>query len=154
MQIVYYNSTSDPRCLTKDITQISAGQISLKDDTEIINPTILTSAVLPPKANYAYIPTLGRYYYIDGQTITIGKLLSYQLRCDVLMSHKDSILGSYVIANRSTSKPNKSLVDIIPISSSRNLIYKLMHNGSTVFGSDKVANDTRCYLLTVATGGF
>ena len=154
MQMITYTNTSDTRELNKTLTQRQSFTVSLKNDTDIMRPVVeLAGMTLPPNANYAYIQTLGRYYYIESNTIMPGKITSIQLRCDVLMSFKDKIKNSYVIASRSTSRANKSLVDVLPLSSKRNLIYKLMHNGSSVFGSDKLNTGSRCYLLTVATGG-
>ena len=154
MQMITYTNTSDTRKLEKALTQRQSFTVSLKNDTDIMRPVVeLAGMTLPPNANYAYIQALGRYYYIESTTIMPGKITSIQLRCDVLMSFKDTIKNSYVIASRSTSRANKSLVDVLPISSKRNLIYKLMHNGSSVFGSDKLNTGSRCYLLTVATGG-
>lgn len=154
MQMITYINSSDPRVLNKTITQRQTFTVTLKDDTDIMRPVIeLRGATLPPATNYAYIQSLGRYYYIESQTIKPGNITSIQLRCDVLMSYKATILASFVISNRSTNKCNKSLVDVIPLSSKRNLIYKLLNDGSAYFGSDKVATDSRCYMLTVATGG-
>ena len=154
MQMITYTNTSDTRELNKTLTQRQSFTVSLKNDTDIMRPVVeLAGMTLPPNANYVYIQALDRYYYIESTTIMPGKITSIQLRCDVLMSFKDVIKNSYVIASRSTSRANKSLVDVLPLSSKRNLIYKLMHNGSFVFGSDKLNTNSRCYLLTVATGG-
>lgn len=155
MHLTVYVNSSDPRKLNKAITQKqSFTAIKLKDDTDIIRPTIdLFGEQLPPGVNYAFITEFNRYYFIESQEILPGKITRLQLSCDVLMSFKTQILKSYVIAVRSTNKPNKSLVDIIPISSKRNLIYKLLKGSNENFGSDKLQPTSRCYLLTVATGG-
>lgn len=154
MKMITYTNTSDTRELNKTLTQRQTFTVSFKNDTDIMRPVVeLAGMTLPPNVNYAYIQSMGRYYYIENSTIMPGKITSIQLRCDVLMSFRDTIKNSYVIASRSTSRANKSLVDVLPISSKRNLIYKLMRNGNSVFGSDKLNTGSRCYLLTVATGG-
>ena len=154
MQLITYINSSDPRTLEKTLTQKQSFNVVLKDGTDITEPIIeLQGATLPPDVNYAYIQTLGRYYFVGTPEMLPGRITRLQLTCDVLMSFKDEIKNSYVIATRSTSRANKSLVDVIPLSSKRNLIYKLMHNASFVFGSDKLTSESKCYLLTVATGG-
>ena len=86
MQLILYNNISDKRKLNKTITQLSTVEIKLKNENEIVKPTvILSSAYLPPSANYAYIATLKRYYYINGQRILPGKQLELDLSVDVLM---------------------------------------------------------------------
>ena len=155
MQLILYNNISDKRKLNKTITQLSTVEIKLKNENEIVNPTvILSAAYLPPSANYAYIADLGRYYYINSQRILPGNQLELNLSVDVLMSWKTAINRAHVIAARSTNLPNKHLPDIIPVLANRNVLYKKFAGQDNFFGSDKVTAETYCYILTVAAGGW
>lgn len=154
MQLILYNNISDKRKLNKTITQLSTVEIKLKNENEIVNPTvILSAAYLPPSANYAYIATLKRYYYINGQRILPGNQLELNLSVDVLMSFKDIINNSVVVARRSGTNYNKMLPDIIPLQANRNVLYRKFAGGSVGFGSDKISASSKCYCLSVLNGG-
>lgn len=51
--------------------------------------------------NYAYIPDLGRYYYIDAITMVTNKIMNIDCSVDVLMTYADEIgeLSAYVARN-------------------------------------------------------
>ena len=154
MQLILYNNISDKRKLNHTITQLSTVEIKLKNENEIVNPTvILSAAYLPPSANYAYIATLKRYYYIIGQHILPGKQLELNMSVDVLMSFKDIIKNSVVVARRSGTNYNKMLPDMIPLQANRNVLYRKFAGGSAGFGSDKISASSKCYCLSVLNGG-
>ena len=154
MQLILYNNVSDKRKLNKTITQLSTVEIKLKNENEIVNPiVILSAAYLPPSANYAYIATLNRYYYINGQHILPGNQLELNLSVDVLMSWKDVINNSVVVARRSGNNYNKMLPDMIPIQANRNLLYRKFEGGTNGFGSQLISENSKCYCLTVLNGG-
>lgn len=156
MQMVLYTNNSDNRTLSKSLTEISTVEMTLKNDTDIMNPVIILSGgYLPPAANYAYISTLSRYYYITGQRIIPGKMLEITLKEDVLMSWRVFLTQhAQVIAERSTNVPNKKLPDNVPVLANRNVIYKKFNDSAGFFGSDKITSDTYCYILSVAAGGY
>ena len=153
MDIILYNTTDDSRKLNKTLTAIKTISVRLKDDTDIMHPVIeLDAANLPPTANYCYIAAFNRYYYINQQGIKIGRDLTLTLAIDVLMSFKEKILNSRVIAAKSTNRCNKNLPDNIPLLAKRNVIYKRLSGGISdigAFGSDKISKSTPCVLLSV-----
>lgn len=153
MDIILYNTTDDSRKLNKTLTAIKTITVRLKDDTDIMHPVIeLDGANLPPTANYCYIAAFNRYYFINQQGIKIGRDLTITLAVDVLMSFKEKILSSRVIAAKSTNRCNKNLPDNIPLLAKRNVIYKRLSGGISdtgAFGSDRVSKSTPCVLLSV-----
>ena len=154
MDIILYNNTDDNRKLNKSPTAIKTISVRLKDDTDIMHPIIeLDGANLPLTANYCYIAAFNRYYYINQQGIKIGRDLVITLSVDVLMSFKDVINNSVVVARRSGNKYNKMLPDMIPIQANRNVLYRKFTGGNTGFGSDKVTAASKCYCLSVLNGG-
>ena len=153
MDIILYNNTDDNRKLNKSPTAIKTISVRLKDDTDIMHPVIeLDGANLPPTANYCYIAAFGRYYYINQQGIKIGRDLVLTLSVDVLMSFKDIINNSVVVARRSGKNYNKMLPDTIPIQANRNVLYRKFKGGNAGFGSDKVTSASKCYCLSVLNG--
>ena len=155
MNIVFYINHSDPRTLNKTLTELSTHDIKLLKPTDVMHPQLELSTQIPPGANYCYIEALGRYYYINAQTIIPGKINTTTLDVDVLMSFKSIINSSDVISNRSTSKPNKLLPDTLPVLAKRNVLYKRLTGGITAtgkFGSDVVDSTSPSILLTVING--
>lgn len=153
MTVILYRNNSDRRKINKVITELQTINVVLKSDTDITRPEIeLDTASLPPEANYCYIAAFSRYYFINSQNITRGKDLKITLEIDVLMSWKDVINNTTVIASRSSNKGNKQLPDDIPLLAKRNVIYKRLTGGITAsgkFGSDRVDSTVASILLTV-----
>lgn len=106
MTITTYSNASEEHVLDKDITKIN-DQVSvvLKDDTNVINPTLITSQNISHTFNYIYISDFDRYYYV--RNITYSQQRFYiECAVDVLMSFNSDIKGLNVIANRSSSRFN------------------------------------------------
>ena len=63
MNISLYKNSSDSRCINKKITLVSSMTGNLKNESSIINPTILieTDNI---DFNYLYIQEFKRYYYV------------------------------------------------------------------------------------------
>ncbi|MBQ1774917.1 MAG: hypothetical protein IIZ95_01100, partial [Erysipelotrichaceae bacterium] len=66
----------------------------LIDDTNVVNPMIrllyVTNASYPVNYNYAYIPDLGRYYFIDSWKWTAEGWIA-SMTVDVLATYKTQI---------------------------------------------------------------
>ena len=155
MDIILYNTNSDPRKLNKTLVQLSSISVRLKDDTDIMRPVIeLDSANLPPTANYCYIEKFGRYYFINRQGISIGHDLLLTLDVDVLMSFAGIIKNSRVVAKRTSNKYNRYISDNIPLLSKQNNLRKAFtpYQGIYAFDSGAITTETPCILLTVLKG--
>ena len=106
MQLTYYNNKTDKRYLKKKLEQISlAGHanpvnIIMLDDTSITHPTFkLKDNDIYLTANYCYVDTLRRYYFIDDITLSQG--FAY-IRCteDVLMTYAQQMHDVAVLVDR------------------------------------------------------
>lgn len=106
MQLTYYNNRSDKRYVTKDITQLSLEGHSNPVNVEILDSTSITHPVFKVKdndlymtANYCYVDSLRRYYFIDDITMENGFGL---LKCtvDVLMTYAEQLKAQNVIVTR------------------------------------------------------
>jgi hypothetical protein len=106
MQLTYYNNRSDERYVNKNITAITLQDhsnpvnIELLKDTDIVHPTfIMADKDLYMTANYCYVDSLHRYYYI--RDIKVSKGYAYlQCECDVLMSYKEALKTIPAIISR------------------------------------------------------
>lgn len=77
--------------------------IRLKADTDIINPSIILQSIMGVdylEFNYAHIPELKRFYFIDRIECMNSKLWRLELNCDVLESYKVDILASHARLKR------------------------------------------------------
>ena len=117
MKIILYKSIADNRLLDKSskiavIDTIDTAHI--KDDTSIISPSIILSykkISTLKKCNYLYIPSMGRYYYVNDIVLKQGGM--YELKChvDVLMTYKGDIKNITTLILRQENVNNPYIED-------------------------------------------
>lgn len=113
MTIKLYKNASDKRYLNKTLSdEKTLSSCRIYDNNSISSPSIRieTDGVIPSGYNYAYIPDLGRYYYITDIEIANGYIVA-SLSVDVLMTYRTAILSSEVIVSRQQSAFNTYLAD-------------------------------------------
>ena len=95
----------DKRVINKTFTASTTLTGTLKNETSIINPTILIDVDLDTIAsyNYMYISEFGRYYYITDAVSVTNKLCMIHAHVDVLKSFASDIYSSSGIENKSKS---------------------------------------------------
>ena len=117
MKIILYKSTADNRLLDKSskITVIDTiGAAHIKEDTSIISPSIIFSYKKMGelrKCNYMYVPSMGRYYFINDIILKQGGM--YELKChiDVLMTYKGDIKNITTLILRQENVNNPYIED-------------------------------------------
>lgn len=84
----------------------------LREETSIVDPEILVEydGALTA-ANYAYIESFRRWYFIKNIESYRDKLWRISMHCDVLKTFSEGILGSPAILARSSSNFNMYLND-------------------------------------------
>lgn len=97
MQIILYNNTSPQNKIQKSITQISSLVGVLRDESEIVNPTIRVYSENLPLFNYAMIPEFSRYYYLRNVRAVRQNIFDISLQSDPLMSFNLSNVSGIVI---------------------------------------------------------
>lgn len=107
MQLTYYNNRTDARYVDKDIVQLALQDhsnpvnIKILDSTNLAHPTFkMADADLYMTANYCYVDTLRRYYFIDSVDMENGYALLH-CTCDVLSTYKIPLRAQAVILKRS-----------------------------------------------------
>lgn len=92
----------------------------MREPCGVIRPSVsfeFAAGVNPSAYNYAYIPTFGRYYFINEWT-SVGRLWVCSMEVDALASWKDEIGRTRAYILRSSAAYNGNLVDnLYPISS-------------------------------------
>ena len=108
MNIQLCSNTSEKNKLNKTITTGITLSGSLRNESNVVNPSIIINIDNPTIYNYAYIPEFNRYYFITNYISLRTGMWQINLKSDVLMSFKDSILSSEVLINKTeiTGKNN------------------------------------------------
>ena len=97
MELKLYVVNDGENVINKTMTLKTTMEINLKRDVDIINPRLILIPNLPTGftgINYAEIPELNRFYFVDGITNISGTLWQLDLSCDVLETYKADILAS------------------------------------------------------------
>ena len=95
MIVKTYNTESSLNTINKVINFVTDIDVKFKDEVNIYNPTIVLKYDDLIDFNYMYIDKFKRYYFIETVEVFPNKIYHLTLKCDVLMSFKDDILGSY-----------------------------------------------------------
>lgn len=97
MELNLYKCSDGDNVINKTLTEKLTINITLKRDVNITAPQIILmndNGAFFNQYNYAEIPELGRFYFIDSVTSLNNKMESLALRCDVLETYKDDVLAS------------------------------------------------------------
>ena len=117
MKLTYYNNKSDRRWLSKDLETLSleghANPVDIKmlESSSIVKPVFKMKDVdLYATANYAFVDTLHRYYFIDDIILSEG--YAY-LHCsiDALMTYREQLHDIKVLVDRNQWDYNLYQVD-------------------------------------------
>lgn len=99
MDITLYVNSSERQAISKSLSNGITLTGSLRNESSVINPTILIEATNPSSYNYAYISEFGRYYFITDIVSVRTNLWRVSMSVDVLMSFAQSILNLDVIVS-------------------------------------------------------
>lgn len=111
MTVSLYVNYSEPNRLSKNISAIGSFSGNLKGECSVINPTILIEAGNISGANYMYIGSFGRYYYITDIVSVRDGLWMVSGHVDVLTTYASSIRACSALVSRQESDYNLYLTD-------------------------------------------
>lgn len=120
MNIIFYKNRSQKNVKNKILLSEKQVVGHLKGEMSIENPTIdFNFDVSLTQYNYAYIPDLQRYYFIDS-FIFNNKTITVSFRVDVLTSA--DLTQVEVIAERSSNRFNKNIADSVAIMTRKKIL--------------------------------
>ena len=101
-------NNSEKNKINKSLTAGVTLSGTLRNESNVVTPSIVINIDNPTIYNYAYIEDFGRYYFITDYISLRTGIWQINLKSDVLMSFKDSILASNVLINNTetTGKNN------------------------------------------------
>ena len=93
IDFVLYSINDDDNAINKNLGVGLNVPIHLKGDFDLINPTVILNGDFR-QYNYAHIPDLNRFYFIERFEQLNLKMIQLYLKCDILESYKTDILNS------------------------------------------------------------
>ena len=112
MDIAFGVTSSEKRQLDKSVSYAVSVSGTLRNETNVVNPTILVQANISTLAgcNYMSIPAFHRQYFITDVRAITDKLCEVSGHCDVLSTYKDGIRANTAIVGRSATQGNWNLL--------------------------------------------
>lgn len=111
MNIAFGSTTSEKRQLDKDVSYTVSLSGTLRNETNVVNPTILVEANVRTLAgcNYMSISDFHRVYFITDIRSISDDLCEVSGHCDVLSSFKTGIRTNTAVVARSAQSGNWNL---------------------------------------------
>lgn len=123
LELRLYNYNKESMRVTKSLTSSLYATLSgdLRESTDVLNPSITIEYNTYPAANYAYIPALNRYYFINDIVSERKNLWRLDMHVDVLMTYagvknginSTGIYGLSAFVDRSEDSPYTNLTDTL-----------------------------------------
>ena len=96
MRVDFYYNASENNVINKHITKIKTSECIIKADIDVKKPILeLVFDADLHKANYVYIESMNRYYYISDKQNVVGNRFRVYCNVDVLESFKNDILKCF-----------------------------------------------------------
>lgn len=111
MNLTLYKNLSEKNKIGKVLHNNLSLNGNLREESSIINPTILVEHPNLADYNYAYIPEFKRYYFITEITSVRNNLWRISLKVDVLESFKNDILNLNCIVDKQQNQSYSNNID-------------------------------------------
>lgn len=108
MDVKFYYNASDDRVINKRLLETGNNVFAgvPRDEVSVMNPVIRFESDEILRYNYAYIPSLQRYYSIVDRTAYRQGVWDITFAVDVLMSFRRDISDLYVVADKQSMAEN------------------------------------------------
>ena len=97
MNLSLFVNNSEKNKLDKSLSSELKFNGKLREESSVVNPSIMIQTTNPSSYNYAYIPEFNRYYFITDMVSIRTGIWEISMHVDVLMSFKDSIKSTSII---------------------------------------------------------
>lgn len=146
MDVKFYYNASDDRVINKRLLETDGNTFIgvPRDEISVMNPIIRFESDEILRYNYAYIPSLQRYYSIVDRTAYRQGVWDITFAVDVLMSFRRDISDLYVVVDKQSmaSNGNEYIDDGSLVS--ENVMFQNVYEFPAGF------NDTGEYILITA----
>lgn len=110
MECILLHNNSVRNKINKTIEQLETVEIVFLTSERVLKP-VLKLKTFNPNANYVFIETLKRYYFIENVVILHNSLFQLELSVDVLYTYRDSIMNNPCNVIASDNVLNDNSVD-------------------------------------------
>ena len=111
MEIQLFSMTSEKNRLGKSKTAITTLSGSLRNQCNILTPSIVIEYLPPTTFNYFYIPEFSRYYFVTNITYITNSIVEITGSVDVLDSYEQQIRANSAVIQRQENVYNLDLYD-------------------------------------------
>ena len=105
MKMTLYHTDDQSNVINKNLLKLRAVNIILREMIDEKSPVLLIHDSTIANANYCYLESFKRYYFIDTIHRFNAHLLQVRLTSDLLMTYKDKIVSQDLLIT-ATSKPS------------------------------------------------
>ena len=131
--------------------------VTFLESTSIVNPVFIIGGITDIaefcNINYAYLPRLGRYYFVDDYPMETGGRVALKCSIDVLKTFSKDIdsMGKTLIT-RQANKRDLLLPDsMLPLKAEK--VTQVLSLGSIGLDNDENDSDKSGYFLVLSTSG-
>ena len=158
MHIVLMSASGGLKKVHREPTEIARyDNVTFMESTSIENPIFIIGGVTDIaefcNINYAYLPRLGRYYFVDDITMETGGRVALKCSVDVLKTFSKDIdsMGKTLIT-RQANKRDLLLPDsMLPLKAEK--VTQVLSLGSIGLDNDTNDADKSGYFLVLSTSG-
>lgn len=104
MDITLYKCNSPNYFINKVLAAPSTFSGALREESSVIDPVIMIEASNLSQYNYLYIPSFGRFYYINNIESVRTNLWRVTCHVDVLNTYRSEILAHQAIVSKATQQ--------------------------------------------------
>ena len=105
MKMTLYHTDDQANVINKNLLKLREVNIILREMVDEKSPVLLVHDSTIANANYCYLESFKRYYFIDQVHRFNARLLQVRLTSDLLMTYKDKIVNQDLLIT-ATSKPS------------------------------------------------
>lgn len=143
--INFYSYNGHPNTVNKQLGDFTAIEGDLRQTFDVLRPTVTLRKQPRPTFNYCYIPSLGRYYFVERVSFEGNNAYELSLRVDVLKTYETEILAA---TGRVSESDNPD-----PYISNRETVYKRTPNFEKVpFANTGLLNETGGIIMVTLKG--
>lgn len=143
--INFYSYNGHPNTVNKQLGDFTAIEGDLRQTFDVLRPTVTLRKQPRPTFNYCYIPSLGRYYFVDRVSFEGNNAYELTLRVDVLKTYESEILAA---TGRTSEADNPN-----PYISNRETVFDRQPNFEKVpFANTGLLNETGGIIMVTLKG--